>query len=75
MNNLTESEKLKMCEAIKQADAIHALEGFKKTEESRKMDDALIAGRVSSQQIIDEMIEFAKEHKSIDGFVESRMWA
>ncbi len=64
-----------MREAIKQVDAIFALEGFEKTEQSKKIDEAVLAGRVSNQQAIDEMIAYVKEHKTTDGFfIESREW-
>ncbi len=38
------------------------------------MDEAVLAGRVTNQQIIDEMIAYVKEHKTTDGFIESRTW-
>ena len=56
-----------MREAIKQVDALFALEGFEKTEQSRKIDEAVLAGRVSNQQAIDEMIAYAKERKTESG--------
>lgn len=74
MNHLTEAEKLKMRETIKQVDAIFALEGFEKTEQSRKIDEAVLSGRVSRQQVIDEMLIYVKEHKTTRGFIESRTW-
>ena len=55
-------------------EAIFALEGFEKTEQSRKIDEAVLAGRVSNHQVIDEMIAYVKEHKTTDGFIESREW-
>ena len=74
MLHLTEAEKAEMREAIKQADAIFALEGFEKTEQSKKIDEAVLAGRVSNHQVIDEMIAYVKEHKTTNGFIESREW-
>lgn len=61
-------------EVIKQTDAIMALEGFQKTTLSKTIDDAVIAGRVTNSQAADEMVEYAKIHKSLDGFLESRTW-
>ena len=71
MLHLTEAEKAEMREAIKQVDAIFALE---ETEQSKKIDEAVLAGRVSNHQLIDEMIAYVKEHKTTDGFIESREW-
>lgn len=51
MKHLTETEKSKMRETIKQVDAIFTLEGFEKTEQNRKIDDAVLSGRVSRQQV------------------------
>ena len=62
-------------EAIKQADAIMALEGFKKTKLAIKTDEAVLAGQVTFKQVADEMVEYAKIHKNLDGFLESRQWA
>lgn len=61
-------------EVIEQVDAIFALEGFEKTDQGRKIDEALLAGKVSRQQVINEMIAYAKEHKTTSGFIESRTW-
>ena len=57
-----------------QVDAIFALEGFEKTENSRRMDEAVLAGRVTHKQIVNEMVAYIHEHKSLDGFAESRSW-
>lgn len=74
MIHLTEEEKAEMREAIKQVDAIFALEGFEKTEQSSKINEAVLAGRVSNEQVIIEMIDYVKLHKTTDGFIESRSW-
>ena len=74
MSHLTEAEKSKMRETIKQVDAIFALEGFEKTEQSRKIDEAVLSGKVSRQQVIDEMLIYVKEHKTTRDFIESRTW-
>lgn len=62
-------------EAIKQADAIMALEGFVKTPLATKTDEAVLAGRATFKQVADEMVEYAKTHKNLNGFLESRTWA
>jgi hypothetical protein len=72
---MTTREKEKIQEAIKQADAIFALEGFAPTDQIRAIDAAVLAGRVTRTQATLEMIEYAKEHKTIDGFTASRAWA
>ena len=74
MIHLTDAEKAEMREVIKQVDAIFALEGFEKIEQSRKIDEAILAGRGYNQRVIDEMIAYVKEHKTTDGFIESREW-
>lgn len=74
MENLT-AEKRKVIEnSIKQSNAIFRLEGFEETEQTRKIDAAVLAGRVSRSQVVKELVEYAKQHKTTDGFIESRSW-
>lgn len=71
---MTQDEAMKRAEAIKQVNAIMALEGFKPDSLSMAIDAAVIAGRITNGQAADEMVLYAKEHKSLDGFHESRDW-
>ncbi|MDR2172877.1 MAG: antitoxin VbhA family protein [Burkholderiales bacterium] len=75
MNTLSVEERAKIQEAIDQTNAIFALEGFQPTEQSRKIDAAVLAGRVSSSQVVEEMRSYVMTHKTIEGFVESRTWS
>lgn len=61
-------------ETIKQRNAIFALEGFEPTEQTRKIDEAVLAGKVTRSQVIQEIVEYAKIHKTTHGFIESRQW-
>jgi dephospho-CoA kinase len=71
-----DAEKLaRIKDAIKQTDAIFALEGFEPTDEMRAIDAAVLAGRVTRSQVAKEIVEYAKQHKTIDGFIQSRAWA
>jgi hypothetical protein len=72
---MTEEEIARIKDAIKQTDAIFRLEGFEPTDQSRAIDTAILAGRVTNAQVIDELVEYAKQHKTTDGFIESRSWA
>ena len=65
----------RMREAMQQRDAIFMLEGFAPDAESRAMDAAILAGRVTIKQLGDELVAYAKQHKSLDGFIQSRPWA
>lgn len=67
-------ERSRIREAIKQGNAIMALEGFQPDALTNAIDMAVIAGRVTHGQAADEMASYAKEHKSLDGFLESRTW-
>jgi hypothetical protein len=73
MPNAEELARIK--DAIKQTDAIFALEGFEPTDEIRAIDAAVLAGRVTRAQVADEIRDYAMQHKTIDGFIESRAWA
>jgi flagellar motor switch protein FliG len=68
-------EKAALIKAIEQTDAIFALEGFEPTEQRKAINEAALVGRVSHSQVIEEMLEFIKEHKTVRGFVETRSWA
>lgn len=72
---MTDNEIAKIKEIIKQRDAIFRLEGFEPTDQTRAIDAAVLAGRVTNAQVIKEMVAFAKQHKTTDGFIESRAWA
>ena len=72
---LTPAEVENIKEAIRQTDAIFALEGFETTDEMRAVDAAVLAGRITFGQAAEEMRDYAMEHKTMKGFVESRPWA
>ena len=61
-------------EAMAQVNAIFALEGFEPTAEDAVIDAAIVDGRVSIPQLIAEMSGYVREHKTMNGFVESRSW-
>lgn len=71
---MTPDERLKCEEYIRQVDAIFRLEGFEPTAMERAMDAAVLAGRVTTSQIIKEMREYIMQHKTLDGFIQSRSW-
>lgn len=72
---MTSIEQQKFQKAIEETDAIFALEGFKPTKTRKLISDAIMAGRVTHAQVAHEMSEYATQHKTITGFVESRPWA
>lgn len=74
MENLTAEKRKSIENSIKQSNAIFKLEGFEETEQTRKIDAAVLAGRVSRSQVVKELVEYAKQHKTTDGFIESRSW-
>src|SRR6218665_2542157 len=59
-------EQVKFQKAIEQTDAIFALEGFKPTEQRKAIRAAVMAGRVTNEQAIKEMCEYAMQLKSIE---------
>lgn len=74
MVSLTPEKRKIIEESIKQSNAIFKLEGFDETEQTRKIDAAVLAGRVSRSQVVKELVEYAKQHKTTAGFIESRSW-
>jgi hypothetical protein len=71
---LTAQKVAFMQENIRQVDAIFQLEGFEPTDQTRAIDAAVLAGRVTRAQVSDELVAYAKEHKSVEGFIASRSW-
>lgn len=74
-STLTPEEQATIRDAIKQTDAIFALEGFEPTGQKRAIDAAVLAGRVTFTQVAEEMRDYAMQHKTTDGFIQSRSWA
>ena len=74
-NTFSSDERERLEWAIRQRDGIMALSGFKPTPLSRAIDEAVLAGRTTFAQARAEIIEWAKEHKSLDGFLATRSWA
>lgn len=74
MSFLTNEKRKNIENSIKQSNAIFKLEGFEETEQTRKIDEAVLAGKVSRSQVVKEMVEYAKQHKTTVGFIESRSW-
>ena len=71
---LTPEEVATMQEAFRQRDAIWRLEGFEPDMQRRAIDAALLAGRVTVSQVSREMVAYVNQHKTADGFIESRPW-
>ncbi|MBO4576626.1 MAG: antitoxin VbhA family protein [Neisseriaceae bacterium] len=61
--------------AIRQADAIMALEGFQPTDDMKIVQKAVLSGRTTFRQVINEMRDYVAIHKTIDGFIQTRQWA
>jgi hypothetical protein len=63
-----------MLAVFAQVDAIHRLEGFEPTELQRRVRIAILDGRVTSAQAAKEMSAYVAEHRTLEGFLESRSW-
>ena len=71
---LSAIEKIRYQDACIQTDAIFALEGFEPSEQNKALDRAVFAGRVTPEQVRQEMLAYAMQHKTTDGFAASRAW-
>lgn len=74
ISTLSAEEIRRIKDACKQTDAIFRLEGFEPTEQKREIDAAVLAGRVTRSQVIEELRDYAVQHKTSKGFIESRTW-
>lgn len=68
---LNDEQRRELEENMKQTDAILALEGFEKTEESRARNKAVLAGRFTHEELAELMLAYAQKHKTIEGFNQS----
>lgn len=64
-----------MLESIRQTDAIFALEGFEPTAQTKAINAAVLAGRVTRAQVAQEMVSYIQQHQTVEGFVATRAWA
>lgn len=71
---MTDTEVQNMKKAFAQTDAIFALEGFEPNEQTHAIRAAVLAGRVTHAQVAAEMRDYAIQHKTTKGFVQSRAW-
>lgn len=72
---LSDEEVARLRENMRQRDAIFRLEGFEPNADTRAIDEAILAGRVTAKQAADEMVAYVRQHKTVDGFIQSRSWA
>jgi len=68
-------EQINLKEAMRQTDAIFALDGFTPDAQNIAINAAVLAGRVTSNQVVEELVVYAKQYKTVDGFLETRDWA
>ena len=71
---MTPEERERLREVMRQVDAIFRLEDSEPTAAHHAMDAAVLAGRITTAQLIEEMREHATQHKTMDGFIQSRIW-
>jgi len=69
---ISDEERARLLEAIKFVDSVFRLEGFEPTAAIKAVDKAVLAGVGDYDEAAAEIIAYAKEHKSIDGFVYSK---
>ncbi len=69
---VTEEDSARLLEASKFVDSVFRLEGFEPTAAMHAIRKAVLAGVGDYEDAVQEIIAYAKEHKSIDGFVYSK---
>lgn len=71
---MTPEEKEQWIVASKEAKAILALEGLYPSEIDNEIEKAVLDGRITHSDAINEMLEYVKKHQKLDGFLKSRTW-
>ena len=69
---VSEEERTRLLEASKFVDAVFRLEGFEPTAAMTAIRKAVLAGVGDYEDAVQEIIAYAKEHKSVEGFVYSK---
>ncbi len=67
-------EQTRYTEACLQTAAIFALEGFEPTLQSRAMNEAVLKGKATPEQVKLELVNYIKQYKTTKGFAESKKW-
>ena len=60
--------------ALHDAGAISRLEGLEPDALTYALQDAIIVGRVDTQQVVAELLAYVEERQTLDGFIQSRAW-
>ena len=63
-----------LAEIMRQCDASFALEGFQQTPLRKAINEAILAGRISPDEAHEELLDWIREHKTTEGFMEARSW-
>ena len=71
----TLEQRLAYAASVDQVEAMFSLDGLAPRSENRAIDAAIVAGRVTPQQVREEMVAYVIENKTMQGFIESREWA
>ncbi len=71
---MNEEERNRLAWALAQRDGIMSLEGMEPTPFRKKIDEALLAGRVDVRTVDKELDAWVQEHKTLEGFLETRSW-
>ncbi|OCG21096.1 hypothetical protein A9G11_09170 [Gilliamella sp. wkB108] len=71
---MTPEEKEKWIEVNRESKAILALEGLYPNEIDDAIEEAVLDGRVTERQAVEECLGYVKKHKTQKGFLESREW-
>lgn len=69
---LAEEEKQQLKKKIEDVNSIFRLAGFELTNDMSIIQEAILDGKINAQKLSEEMVAFAKEHKSLDDFLKSK---
>lgn len=72
--SLDGTERQRVLDAIQQSEAIHRIEGLEPTPMRRLICRAVLDGLATSAELAQQMTEYVGEHKTLEGFIDSRCW-
>lgn len=68
------AERQRMLKVFAQSDAVHWLGGFEPTALPKQLDRAVLDGLATNAHIAEELRAHIVEHRTTEGFLESRPW-
>jgi len=72
---LTSQQRAGYSAAMADTEAVFALEDMKPSPQDMAITAAIVAGLVAPERAREELLAYVLAHKTVQGFIDSRLWA